>query len=112
LYYKLSSNQKLKLKKKPNQENQQTEFLHPNLLQIIFVIESQTNYYLFFPLQQVSVHQLLLVQRNSLGKSNCKRLFCIYQLLKALEYLHQKGIYHGGFSFLIFILSFLSFIII
>lgn len=67
---------------------------HPHVLQLVdYVYEpDQGTLTLIFNLMDMSLYDYIKDRRRKLAESRCKNY--IYQLVQAIAYLHQNGIFH------------------
>ncbi|KAG9306186.1 hypothetical protein G9A89_016090 [Geosiphon pyriformis] len=68
---------------------------NPNLIDIFAVIESEKAYYFMAPYRGTTLGDLLNFSSGVL-KSNIKKSFIVFQLLRAIKGLHELGVVHGG----------------
>lgn len=74
----------------------------PNLIDVFAVLESDRAFYFMAPYRGTTLQDLLKFSSGVLN-SNVKKLFILYQILKTIQKLHQKGVIHGGY--VIFIIN-------
>ncbi|CAI2162146.1 12710_t:CDS:10 [Funneliformis geosporum] len=67
----------------------------PNLIDVFAVLESDRAFYFMAPYRGTTLQDLLKFSSGVLD-SNVKKSFILYQLLKTVQKLHQKGVIHGG----------------
>ncbi|PKY21292.1 hypothetical protein RhiirB3_409317 [Rhizophagus irregularis] len=67
----------------------------PNLIDVFAVLESDRAFYFMAPYRGTTLQDLLKFSSGILN-SNVKKLFILYQILKTIQKLHQKGVIHGG----------------
>ncbi|RIA98648.1 hypothetical protein C1645_76770 [Glomus cerebriforme] len=67
----------------------------PNLIDVFAVLESDRAFYFMAPYRGSTLQDLLKFSSGVLN-SNVKKSFILYQILKTVQKLHQKGVIHGG----------------
>ena len=69
--------------------------LHPNLSPLIAAVESESAFYLVYHQEKFTLLDLMLHTPAVLDGQETKLQFIVYQLLRCLDHLHQKGITMG-----------------
>ncbi|CAG8474645.1 6116_t:CDS:10 [Ambispora gerdemannii] len=87
----------LELITESNHNNNNNEILstNPNLIDIFAVLESERAYYFMAPYRGTTLQDLLNFSSGVL-KSNVKKSFVVYQLLRGVQELHEQGLVHGN----------------
>jgi hypothetical protein len=64
------------------------------LLPVVSVLESEDCFFLIYPHERFSAHDLLLFSPETVMENHAKPLFIIYQLIQGLQSLHSRGLTH------------------
>ncbi|CAG8488716.1 9486_t:CDS:10 [Ambispora leptoticha] len=78
-----------------NSSNNEILSMNPNLIDIFAVLESERAYYFMAPYRGTTLQDLLNFSPGVL-KSNVKKSFVVYQLLRGVQELHEQGLVHGN----------------
>nr|XP_006817040.1 PREDICTED: WD repeat-containing protein 81-like [Saccoglossus kowalevskii] len=68
---------------------------HPNILNVLTIMESQRYFYIVHPYSEYSVHDLVTFSPSIISKSHAKPLFIIYQIIHIMLHCHRQGVALG-----------------
>ncbi|EGG14033.1 WD40 repeat-containing protein [Cavenderia fasciculata] len=72
--------------------------LHPNILPILEVIESEENFFLLYKKYSYTLDGLLRYSSQFLQKNSKISAFILYQLVQLIGHLHEKEMVHGNLT--------------